>query len=131
MEVKNNTTMKLNTYQPPSSILFSVKDQEEIIKITTEGEFYYKGKLAGDEKEVYEGFKKFLSGQGLIFNPNKEKLDYLNKWHMFSQGILTGGLIANLCLATTTTSVVTAIVFSAVMSALNYWVYRSETKKLT
>ena len=48
--------------QIPNFIFFSGK--KEVLKITSDGEFYVNGNLVTKDIEVYEGFVDFLRGQG-------------------------------------------------------------------
>ena len=43
----------------PENIIFSLEN-EEMLKITPDG-FYVKGKLVSDDKEIYLGFKEWLT----------------------------------------------------------------------
>lgn len=51
----------------PSSLLFGANGNgEEIIRIEYNGDFYYRGKLIDNDKQVVDAFRDFLSTKGLL-----------------------------------------------------------------
>uniref|UniRef100_A0A6M3IPR8 Uncharacterized protein n=1 Tax=viral metagenome TaxID=1070528 RepID=A0A6M3IPR8_9ZZZZ len=57
--------------QPEPDIIFYVNAVDEVMKIASNGDFFVHGQKVVNDIEVYHGFVKFLSGQGLY---NKEAL---------------------------------------------------------
>lgn len=41
-------------------------NNEEILKINNNGDFFYRGKLIENDKKVVEAFRDFLRGQGYL-----------------------------------------------------------------
>jgi hypothetical protein len=52
---------------PHSSLFVCHGDNGEIIRIERNGDFYFKGKLIDNDKQVVEAFRDFLRSQGYIW----------------------------------------------------------------
>jgi hypothetical protein len=50
-----------------NDITFFVNDDEEIIKICGDGNFYVKGKLVDNDAELYKAFVKFFKEVGVYY----------------------------------------------------------------
>lgn len=70
--VSNAMTSKIRDFvstfsfnAPPADVLFSVDNgRKEMLKICENGDFFVKGKKVVNDKQVYEGFIKFLKESG-------------------------------------------------------------------
>lgn len=76
-------------HQEETPVMVIKSHDEEVLKFCTNGDIFIYGKLADNDKEVVDGFKHFLQGQGLYKN---QELDAYNE-SKFLFGITAGILI--------------------------------------
>lgn len=58
--------LKINQAEINASVFSIFSDSEELIRFEKNGDIFIKGKLAENDKEVVDGFRKFLKLQGLM-----------------------------------------------------------------
>lgn len=59
----SNTSIGAIT-NPPTTIIFRVRDDEELLRLEPNGDIYCRGKLVENDKEVVDGLRDFLNGIG-------------------------------------------------------------------
>jgi hypothetical protein len=52
--------------QIPTSIVFRVGNNQEILKLDPNGDIYVKGNLVDNDKEVVEALREYLKGVGML-----------------------------------------------------------------
>jgi hypothetical protein len=70
MEQRLNTIKSEHTFEaitnPPTNIVFRVRDDEEILKLDANGDIYVRGELAENDKQVVDALREYLRGVGYL-----------------------------------------------------------------
>ena len=65
MNIKNESTLNIDTSNA-DILLVTNAGSEEVLRISSNGDFFKRGKMIGNDKEIIEAFREFLINQGYL-----------------------------------------------------------------